>query len=101
MFQDKRYFKPLQAADILAWQAQNHMRRTVLIGRDPNDEKLVHHGYRVLRDKRPMATLFFSREQMKYAFDGAKDYHRHHGLWPWQPEAKANLRVLETAPGKI
>jgi Protein of unknown function (DUF3800) len=85
MFQDKAIFKPLQAADILAWQMQNHMRRTVMIGLDPNDLRYVHKGFRVLRDNRPMDIGFYSTEQLRVNFEQTKAFHAEHGIWPWTP----------------
>jgi hypothetical protein len=99
MFKDKRFFKPLQAADILAWQMQNNMRRTVMIGRNPDDE--VHWGFRILRQNRPMELAFYSREQTKTAFERTKAYHTEHGIWPWDLESGAYWRVLRTDPGTV
>lgn len=100
MFKDKRYFKPLQAADILAWQMQNHMRRTVMIGRNA-DRASAHWGFRMLRDNRPMEIYFYSREQMKHAIENTKAYYAKHGIWPWEIEAGASVRVRHTTPGKV
>ena len=101
MFQDKRHFKPLQAADILAWQTQNHMRRTVMIGRDPGDKRLAHLGFRLLREGRPMDIAFYSREQVRLAFERTKAYHAEHGIWPWEPDSGVFLRILPTEPGAV
>lgn len=84
MFADKRIFKPLQAADILAWQSQNHMRRTVMVGRDPNDPRYLHEGFKQLRENRPMMLGFYSDSQVKKAFDKTKAFYKQHGIWPWQ-----------------
>ncbi|MGA8539803.1 MAG: DUF3800 domain-containing protein [Terriglobales bacterium] len=101
MFQDKRLFKPLQAADILAWQMQNNMRRTVMIGRDSNDRRLVHPGFRMLRDGRPMELAFYSRDQVRMTFERTKAYHAEHGIWPWEPETGAYWRVVPAEPGAV
>jgi uncharacterized protein DUF3800 len=101
MFQDKRLFKPLQAADILAWQTQNNMRRTVMIGRDPNDRSAEHEGFRMLKDGRPMELTFYSREQIRQAFERTKAFHAEHGIWPWEPETGIYWRVLRTEPGTV
>lgn len=85
MFQDKAIFKPLQAADILAWQMQNHMRRTVLLGKSPHDAALVHPGFIRLRENIPTDLGFFSTDQMKKVFDGAKAQKEQTGKWPWEP----------------
>jgi hypothetical protein len=92
-FQSKKLFKPLQAADILAWQMQNHMRRTVMIGRDSNDIKLIHPGFLTLRNNRPMDLGFYSPKQVQEAFAVTKEFHSKNGLWPWEPEAKQFAKV--------
>jgi hypothetical protein len=99
MFQNKRLFKPLQAADILAWQMQNNMRRTVMEGLDPDHK--VHWGFRMLRQDRPMELAFYSREQMRMALERTKAYHAEHGIWPWEPESGGYWRVMRTEPGTV
>jgi len=101
MFQNKRLIKPLQAADILAWQMQNNMRRTVMIGRDPLDRSLAHPGFLMLRDNRPMELVFYGREHMKKAFENTRAYHDRTGVWPWEPDSGAFLRVMRTEAGAI
>jgi hypothetical protein len=101
MFQNKRVFKPLQAADILAWQMQNNMRRTVMIGRNPLDRSLAHPGFLMLRDNRPMELAFYGRKHMQKAFDATRAYYEKNGVWPWEPESGAFLRIMRTAPGPI
>lgn len=46
-FEDKRYFKPLQAADILACQQRNHLCKVILAGKD--DVEDCHPHFRMLR----------------------------------------------------
>lgn len=65
-FQDMRVFKPLQAADILAWQMRNHMRRVMLEGKDDLDS--CHKGFKVLREGQHMRLGFFTEEQMRNNF---------------------------------
>jgi Protein of unknown function (DUF3800) len=101
LFQDKRHFKPLQAADILAWQMQNHLRRTVMIGRDANDKKNAHQGFLLLRENRPMDLGFYSREQTRKSFERTKAFHDEKGVWPWEPEAKTDARVNLIEPGSV
>jgi hypothetical protein len=101
MFQNKRHFKPLQASDILAWQTQNHMRRTVMIGRDPIDRSLAHKGFLMLRENRPLELAFYSREQIREAMDNTKAYHDEKGVWPWEPETGAVWYVRRVAPGAV
>jgi hypothetical protein len=84
MFQSSLAFKPLQAADILAWQAQNHMRRTIAVGRDVNDLRYVHPGFMLLRKNRPLDLGFYSAQQMRNVFETAKKHHEGTGKWPWE-----------------
>lgn len=100
MFQDKAIFKPLQAADILAWQVQNNLRRTVMIGRNADDRRLVHPGFKMLRENRPMALGFYSTDQMRRVFDAAKAMKEENGKWPWEPNS-ISARVKLTTPGAV
>jgi len=61
-FEHKENFKPLQAADILAWQMRSHMRKIWPIGHD--DESLCHPGFRLLRQDQEMDLGFFTKEQI-------------------------------------
>jgi len=85
LFAGKNDFAALQAADILAWQVQNHMRRTVMVGGDPQDRRLAHQGFRLLRENRPMAIGFYSTDQTRKVFDDALDHRKRTGRWPWDP----------------
>jgi hypothetical protein len=100
MFQDDKFFKPLQAADILAWQMQNHLRRTVLLGRDADDRRFMKPGFAVLRHKRPMGLGFFSTDQMRRVFDKAKEYHESTGRWPWD-QGPISSHVILGEPGIV
>ena len=40
-FEDKANFKPLQGADILAWQQNSHMRNVILPGKDEMTDKPI------------------------------------------------------------
>jgi hypothetical protein len=46
-FEDKKLFKPLHAADILAWQIRNHMRRVIMEGKD--DVAFCHKAFKMPR----------------------------------------------------
>jgi hypothetical protein len=100
MFQDKAIFKPLQAADILAWQMQNHMRRTVMLGKNPDDHSLAHPGFIMLRKDRETDLGFFSTDQMKKVFDEAKFRKEQTGKWPWEPPFISGTLTM-TKPGKV
>ncbi len=43
LFQSKKVFRPLHAADILAWQMHNHMRKVILPGCQPHEELARSH----------------------------------------------------------
>jgi hypothetical protein len=81
MFQDDAVFKPLQAVDILAWQMQNHMRRTVMKGLPARTN--VHPGFLTIWEDRPVDLLFYGTDQLKKVFDDAKAYKEKYGDWPW------------------
>ncbi len=62
-FEHKQEFKPLQAADILAWQMRRHMRKIAPLGHD--DEKLYHPWFRMLREDQASDDCgFFTEEQI-------------------------------------
>lgn len=100
MFQDRKVFKPLQAADILAWQTQNQIKRTALMGRDPDDRSLMHKGLKQLLDKTPVEVGFYSRAQMRKVFDGAKEFKSKNGVWPWETNPLF-AKVRRDEPGDI
>jgi len=83
-FEHKEGYKPLQAADILAWQMRSHMRKIAPLGKD--DPSLCHPGFRLLREDQEMDLRFFTAENLdafvarheKYKKDG----HNFHKLYP-------------------
>lgn len=76
--------KPLQAADILAWQMRNQTKRLLdkykfLSSASPVDDvRMCHPGFRVLREDRPMKLGFYSEEQMRKVFIDLEEYERKH-----------------------
>ncbi|HEV2498272.1 MAG TPA: DUF3800 domain-containing protein [Terriglobia bacterium] len=64
-FQHKECFKPLQAADVLAWQMKAHMEKILPFGKDR--EELTHPGFRLLRQDQEMELAFFTPDQIKKA----------------------------------
>ncbi len=67
-FEHKEEFRPLQAADILAWQMRSHMRKIWPLGHD--DESICHPGFRLLRQDQEMDLGFFTKEQVdKFVVD--------------------------------
>src|SRR5262249_33902640 len=75
-FEDKRLFKPLQAADILAWNQHSHMRDVILKGLPDNDPRPY---FSVLRRDRPMKLGFFSDQQIEKMFVQMAEYERQTG----------------------
>lgn len=61
-FEHKEQFKPLQAADVLAWQMRNHMRNVWPLGHD--DASLCHDGFRLLREDQEVDLGFFTKDQV-------------------------------------
>ncbi|HEX6505324.1 MAG TPA: DUF3800 domain-containing protein [Terriglobales bacterium] len=75
-FEHKEKFRPLQAADILAWQMRSHMRKVWPLGRD--DPSLCHQGFRLLREDQEMDLGFFTKDQIE-SFVAAKVALEEHG----------------------
>ena len=66
MFQDEGLFKPLQAADILGWQIQNQMRRTVMMGLPTSTA--AHPGLRVLLGNRSVKCRILRNSTIRETF---------------------------------
>ena len=62
-FQRRQFFKPLQAADILAWQMNSYIPKIYPQG-ELNFDKL-HAGFRILRQDQEMNIGFFSESDMQ------------------------------------
>jgi hypothetical protein len=102
LFQSKTLFKPLQAADILAWQMHNHMRKVISRGCQPHEEyTLSHPGFRLLRDHQVLDLAFYSTEQLQGFFSKTKEHHNITGRWPWEGEGPIGGTVRLTEPGRI
>ena len=82
-FQDDALFKPLQAADIFAWQVQNHMRRSVMVG-IPSSARKAHPNVRMTLENKLVSIAYFGTEQLEDVFSKAKLYKQNHGKWPWE-----------------
>jgi len=79
-FQHKEKFKPLQAADILAWQMQSHMRK---IGdREHNEESLCHPGFKMLRESPEMDLGFMTKENVNKFVERAEQWEKENGSFP-------------------
>lgn len=78
-FEHKEQFKPLQAADILAWQMRSHMRNIWPIGHD--EVSLCHSGFKLLREDQVVDLGFFTGEQInKFVSDNGALIKAGHGL---------------------
>jgi hypothetical protein len=62
-FENKADFKPLQAADILAWQMHYHMRNVINAGKHDVDD--AHPHFRILRVDQEMNLGFLTEENFK------------------------------------
>ncbi|HUK48020.1 MAG TPA: DUF3800 domain-containing protein [Terriglobales bacterium] len=77
-FERKEEFKPLQAADILAWQMNNLMRRM------PNGEENLsgtHPGFIKLRNSQHMDLGFFTPEQLRIWVKRNKEFKEESGFY--------------------
>jgi hypothetical protein len=74
-FQRMEKFKPLQAADILAWQMRCHMQKIFPLGHDSLE--LTHPGFAALRVDQDMDLGFFSDKAIK---DWVKDIEQHEAV---------------------
>lgn len=102
LFQNKKLFRPLQAADILAWQMHNHMRKVIVPGCQPNQEfSRSHAGFSLLRYRQSLDLGFYSTEQTRDFFAKTKKHHETTGRWPWEHAGPIGAKVSFTEPGKI
>ena len=76
-FEHKEVFKPLQAADVLAWQMRRHMDKIMMLGRD--DESLTHDGFRLLREDQKMDLGFYTSAQLAEWLEKHKRFEGEHG----------------------
>jgi hypothetical protein len=67
-YQNKKYFKPLQAADMLAWNLNAHLRDVILKGK-PDRDPYIRPYFAKLRDHRPLKLGFLTEEQVKLSFE--------------------------------
>jgi hypothetical protein len=66
-FQNKCVYKPLQAADILAWQLNNHMRNVIMAGKDEMEH--THPNFKILRLDQEMNMGYFQDHQLQDFID--------------------------------
>ena len=78
-FEHKEESKPLQSADILAWQMRSHMRKIWPLGHD--EVTLCHPGFRSLRADQEMDLGFFTEDQInKFVSENGDLIKAGHGL---------------------
>ncbi|MGH9326519.1 MAG: DUF3800 domain-containing protein [Terriglobia bacterium] len=79
-FQHKDKFKPLQAADVLAWQMRSHMRK--IWPRSEDDLSLCHPGFRLLREDQEMDLGFMTERQINRFVEKVTEWEKKTGPLP-------------------
>jgi hypothetical protein len=77
-FQHKNCFKPLQAADILAWQMNSYMPKIYPQGETNFDQ--LKYGFAILRADQEMDLGFFSETNMQAWIQRIEKYESEHGV---------------------
>ncbi len=77
-FEHKEGFKPLQAADVLAWQMRSHMQKIWPLGHD--DLSLCHKGFALLRENHDLDLGFFTAEQIEKVVQKNEEIEKQVGL---------------------
>jgi hypothetical protein len=78
LFQSTKIFKPLQAADILAWNMRNHMDNVVSKGK-PDAPPHIHRYFEKLRLNQPVRLGCYSDMQTQEAFEVMKTHEQSTG----------------------
>jgi hypothetical protein len=77
-FQHKEQFKPLQAADILAWQINTYMPKIYPEGQFNFDK--CHSGFKILRLDQEMDIGFFSESNINDWLKRIETIEAEHGI---------------------
>lgn len=77
-FQRRQYFKPLQAADVLAWQMNSYMPKIYPQGELKFDK--LHPGFRLLRQDQEMNIGFLSKSNMQEWTKRIEGYEQQYGI---------------------
>jgi hypothetical protein len=77
-FENKKLFKPLQAADILAYQMNWHLRNVILA--DKHDVRDCHFNFAILRHNQEMHLGFMTEENFKNTLDRELEIMQQRGL---------------------
>lgn len=62
-FESRKVSKPLQAADILAWQMNWHMRNVIMRGKE--DIPNTHERFKILRENQDLELGFMTEQQLQ------------------------------------
>jgi|SRR6185437_6021515 len=82
-FQSKKLFKPLQAADILAWQIHNYMPKIYPHEETQQDVKeKLHPGFAKLRVGQEMSLIFFNQPNCEAWVERLLKFEAEHGIIP-------------------
>ena len=96
-FEDKAVFKPLQAADALAWHMYDHMTNVVL----KNPPRQTRPSFKCLRKDRPMTLGFLGRANLEENAREMKEYERTTGKSPMMiVEAQRQRTILEAGKNR-
>lgn len=77
-FQDKKIFKPLQAADILAWHVYDHMQN--VIGKGRHDIRDMRESFKPLRDGREARLAWFTKVQLESYLEELRELGKRAGM---------------------
>jgi len=80
-FQRRAAFKPLQAADILAWQMNSFMPKIYPQGESwETIDSVLHPGFRILREDQEMDLGFFTEHNLGQWLQRIEKYEAEHGV---------------------
>jgi hypothetical protein len=79
-FQHKEVFKPLQAADILAWEMNAYIPKIYPDGESDFDK--VHPNFRLLRENQDLNLGFYNSKNMQAWLDMVLEFETKHGIVP-------------------
>ena len=82
-FQNKGFFKPLQAADILAWNMRSFMQDEINKGLPPEAPAKLRPYFDVLWRNRPMRVGFFRDSDIEKAGIDMLEYEKREGKPPY------------------
>lgn len=81
-FQKRKDSKPLQAADILAWQMNAYMPKIYPQGETEADLGKIHPGFRALRENQEVTLGFYTSSNLQAWIDQILEFEATHGVIP-------------------